>query len=113
MDIYDIPGAQTGIKSPLSKIELRYGGKLNDIKDYIEGSHPGSAIKGIKTKRNTNTLEPDYPLINGKIYEYGKERNNLNKRYDYKSLLDYYPIPNSNPHSPFIEIIFLNMIIFI
>ena len=90
LDTYDIPGAQTGTKSPLSKIELRYGRKLNYIKDDIEGSHPGSLIKGIKTKRNTNPLEPDYPLIKGKIYEYGKERDNLNKRYDYKSLLNYY-----------------------
>jgi hypothetical protein len=72
LDTYDIPGAQTGTKSPLSKIELRYGRKLNYIKDDIEGSHPGSLIKGIKTKRN----------------------NNLNKRYDYKSLLNYY-----NDHS--------------
>ena len=67
---------------------------MHYIKDDIEGSHPGSLIRGIKTKRNTNPLDPNYPLIKGKIYEYGNERNNLKKRYDYKSLLDYY-----NKHS--------------
>ena len=94
LDTYDIIGAQHDTKSPLSKIELRYGKKLHYTKDDIEGSHPGSLIRGIKTKRSTNPLDPDYPLIKGKIYEYGNERNNLKKRYDYKSLLDYY-----NKHS--------------
>ena len=90
LNTIDIQGAQSGTKSPLSKIELRYGRKLNYIKDDIEGSHSDSLIRGIKTKRNTNPLEPDYPLFKGKIYEYGKEINNLKKRYNYKSLLDYY-----------------------
>ena len=94
LETYDIIGAQHDTKSPLSKIELRYGKKLHYVKDDIEGSHPGSLIRGIKTKRSTNPLDPDYPLIKGKIYEYGNERNNLKKRYDYKSLLDYY-----NKHS--------------
>ena len=90
LDTYDIPGSQPGTKSPLSKIELRYGRKLRYSKDDIEGSHPGSLIKGLKTKRNTNPLEPDYPLIKGQHYEYGKETNNFKNKYDYKSLLDYY-----------------------
>ena len=94
LDTYDIIGAQHDTKSPLSKIELRYGKKLHYTKDDIEGSHPGSLIRGIKTKRSTNPLDPDYPLIKGKIYEYGNEIYNLKKRYDYKSLLDYY-----NKHS--------------
>ena len=81
-------------KSPLSKIELRYEKKLHYTKDDIEGSHPGSLIRGIKTKWSTNPLDPDYPLIKGKVYEYENERNNLKNRYDYKSLLDYY-----NKHS--------------
>ena len=82
LNTIDIQGAQSGTKSPLSKIELRYGRKLNYIKDDIEGSHSDSLIRGIKTKRNTNPLEPDYPLFKGKIYEYGKEINNLKKRYN-------------------------------
>ena len=90
LDTYDIPGSQSDTKSPLSKIELRYGRKLQYSKDDIEGSHPGSLIKGIKTNRNTNPLEPHYPLIRGKLYEYEKEINDLRRRYDYKSLLDYY-----------------------
>ena len=98
LDTYDIPGSQSGTKSPLSKIELRYGRKLHYIKDDIEGSHPGSLIKGIKTKRKTNPLEPEYPLFKGNTYEYEQEIKNLKKRYDYKSLLDYYnKHPKINP----------------
>jgi hypothetical protein len=90
LNTWDIPGSQTGTKSPLSRIELKYGKKLNCIKDDIIGSHPGSLIKGIKTNRNTNPLEPNYPLFDGKLYEYEKEGKEIKRRYDYKSLLDYY-----------------------
>ena len=86
----DIPGSQYGTVSPLSKIELKYGRKLKYTKDDIDGSHPGSVIRGIKTNRNTNPLEPNYPLFKGKTYEYEKEANMIKSRYDYKSLMDYY-----------------------
>ena len=94
LNTLDIPGSQSGTKSPLSKIELKYGRKLHITKDDIDGSHPDTLIRGIKTRRNTNPLEPDYPLLKGKLYEYEKEAKKIKERYDYKSLLDYY-----NKHS--------------
>ena len=90
LNTLDIPGSQSDTKSHLSKLELKYGKKLKYIKDDIIGSHPGSLIKGIKTNRNTNPLDPSYPLFNGELYEYEKESKEIKSRYDYKSLLDYY-----------------------
>ena len=90
LNTLDIPGSQSDTKSYLSKLELKYGKKLKYIKDDIIGSHPGSLIKGIKTNRNTNPLDPSYPLFNGELYEYEKEAKEIKSRYDYKSLLDYY-----------------------
>ena len=90
LNALDIPGSQTGTTSHISKLELKFGKKLKYKKDDIIGSHPGSLIKGIKTNRKTNPLEPNYPLFNGKLYEYGKEAKEMKNRYNYKSLLDYY-----------------------
>lgn len=85
----DIIGAQPGTKSHISKLEIKFGRKMNHKVDDIYGSHPGSLLKGIKTKRNTNPLNPDYPLIGGEGLEYGNEKDNKHI-YDYNSLLDYY-----------------------
>lgn len=90
LNTLDIPGSQTGTTSHISKLELKFGKKLKYKKDDILGSHPGSLIKGIKTNRNTNPLEPNYHLFYGKLYEYGKEAKEMKNRYNYKSLLDYY-----------------------
>ena len=90
LNTLDIPGSQSDTKSPLSKIELKYGRKLHITKDDIDGSHPDTLIRGIKTRRNTNPLEPNYPFLKGKLYEYEKEAKKIKERYDYKSLLDYY-----------------------
>ena len=89
LDTYDIPGSQPNTISPLSKLESKYGRKLHYEKDDIIGSHPGSLIKGIRTNRKTNPLDPEYPLIQGNSLEFGNEKNN-NHEYDYKSLLNYY-----------------------
>ena len=86
---YDILGAQPGTKSHISKLEIKYGRPMNHRTEDIIGSHPGSLLRGIKTKRSTNPLNPDYPLIGGKSLEYGNEKNNKYE-YNYKSLLDYY-----------------------
>jgi hypothetical protein len=94
LNTYDIVGAQPGTKSHLSKLEIKYGRPLHhSAAEEIIGSHPGSLIKGIKTNRNTNPLNPDYPVISGQSLEYGNEKDNKHE-YDYKSLLDYY-----NKHS--------------
>jgi hypothetical protein len=94
LNTYDIVGAQPGTKSHLSKLEIKYGRPMNHrAAEDIIGSHPGSLIKGIKTNRNTNPLNPDYPVISGQSLEYGNEKDNKHE-YDYKSLLDYY-----NKHS--------------
>ena len=89
----DIIGAQPGTKSHISKLERKYGRQMKHINEDIIGSHPGSLKRGIETNRNTNPLNPDYPLIGGNILEYGNEKDNK-YIYDYKSLLDYY-----NKHS--------------
>jgi len=89
LNTYDIIGAQPGTKSHISKLEIKYGRQMNHSKEDIIGSHPGSLLRGIKTKRITNQLEPDYPLIGGKSLDYGHEKDNKHV-YDYKSLLDYY-----------------------
>ena len=89
LNTYDIIGAQPGTKSHISKLEIKYGRQMNHSKEDIIGSHPGSLLRGIKTKRITNPLEPDYPLIGGKSLDYGHEKDNKHV-YDYKSLLDYY-----------------------
>ena len=89
LDTYDIPGSQPNTTSLLSKLESKYGRKLQYEKDDIIGSHPGSLVKGIKTNRKTNPLSPEYPLIQGNSLEFGNEKNNKHE-YDYKSLLDYY-----------------------
>ena len=90
----DIIGAQPGTKSHISKLEIKYGRPINHkTKDDILGSHPGSLLRGIVTKRKTNPLNPEYPLIKGESLEYGNEKDNKHF-YDYKSLIDYY-----NKHS--------------
>ena len=89
LNTYDIIGAQPGTKSHISKLEIKYGRQMKHSKEDIIGSHPGSLLRGIKTKRMTNPLEPDYPLIGGKSLDYGHEKDNKHV-YDYKSLLDYY-----------------------
>ena len=93
LNTYDIIGAQPGTKSHISKLEIKYGRQMQHSKEDIIGSHPGSLLRGIKTKRMTNPLEPDYPIIGGKSLDYGHEKDNKHV-YDYKSLLDYY-----NKHS--------------
>ena len=89
----DIIGAQPGTKSHISKLEIKYGRQMNHKKEDIIGSHPGSLLRGIVTKRKTNPLNPEYPLIKGESMEYGNEKDNKHV-YDYKSLLNYY-----NKHS--------------
>ena len=90
LNTYDIVGAQPGTKSHLSRLEIKYGRPMKGgAAGDIIGSHSGSLTKGIKTKRNTNPLNPDYPIISGQSLEYGNEKDNKHE-YDYKSLLDYY-----------------------
>ena len=89
LNTYDIIGAQPGTKSHISKLEIKYGRLMTNKKEDIDGSHPGSLIRGIQTKRKTNPLNPDYQFIGGESLEYGNEKSNKHF-YDYKSLLDYY-----------------------
>ena len=52
-------GAQPGTKSLISKLEIKYCRQMNHKKKYIIGSHSGSLLRGIVTKRKTNPLNPE------------------------------------------------------
>ena len=86
----DIIGAQPSTKSAYAKFEMKYKHPLKYSAEDIVGAHPGTLMKSMVTKRNTNPLQPNYKFLGDKGMDFDEDSRKFREKFDYSSLYDYY-----------------------